>query len=116
MGTAELRGHLLGVPGWGSDHDQVDRAGREGAHRVHQHRLAAQQVHRLGAGGAEALAETGRRDDGRDDRCGHADSAAGLANTIRPLAVVSTLVTRTRLSWPMSSRDRSATTMVPSSR
>ena len=84
---------------------------------MHEQRRAAEQAQRLGVPDPEPLAATGRRHDGRDDRCRvTAASAAGLANTIRPLAVVSTLVTRTCASRPIRSRARSTTTIVPSSR
>ena len=50
---------------------------------------------------ARAAHRAGSRHHGRDDRVPvTAASAAGRANTIRPFAVVRTLVTRTCASWP----------------
>jgi hypothetical protein len=101
-----------------SDHHELDAAGRQSPHGVREHRLAGQGEQRLRRTGTEPLAPArGRHDRGhRRLGPGHNGSEAGLANTIRPFAVVSTLVTRTEDSAPIPARDRSATTIVPSSR
>ena len=71
----EHRAHLVGTSRRHGDHDEVDRPGREGAHRVGEHRLAAERVQGLGAADPEPLAAPGRRDDCGDDRVAHSRSA-----------------------------------------
>ena len=121
--AVERRGDLVDQPGRRCHHHQVDPTGGQGADRVGQHRPPAERQEGLRLAAAEAFAAAGRRDHGGDDRAahvvvtgGHSGSATGFANTIRPFAVVSTLVTRSATSPPIPSRDRSATTIVPSSR
>ena len=107
--------------------DDMGHAARSGQrpHRVDQHRHPAHRPEGLRVARAEPLAATGCDDErgglgtGRCVVAGgvHASSSElGRAKTIRPFAVVSTLVTRTDSSWPTEERACSTTTIVPSSR
>ena len=113
-------GHLVGRRG--HDHE-VDQAGcRQVAHGVHEQRHSAEQPERFGGARTEPFATPGRWHDGGhllgavSRRCAHVATATGCANTMRPLAVVSTLVTTTVSSLPTDPLARSTTIIVPSSR
>ena len=89
------------------DDDDVDRASlRERPDGVGQQRLTGELAQSLGLTGPEPLTAAGSRDDGgRPHRAGSTSclfmetgSPTGRANTKRPLAVVSTLVTWTSSS------------------
>ena len=121
--VGQQRPHGDDLVGWRRHDDEVDQARRrQVAHGVHEQRHSAEQPQRLGRPGSEPLAAPGRRHDRRHllgavpRPAGHVVTPTGCANTMRPLAVVSTLVTTTVSSLPTESRARSTTIIVPSSR